>query len=273
MPPALRPHVLGQVAYRGDIERYFNEWLYLPSEKNLSKIQEVIPQLEITDPATMGLSNVQGLYKNKTSKELLKTAKSFLKNRYTLFSSHGGGARDWSVERYLTPEFILRGFEEVLVDKGDAVDPLRLNAPTVEFKQNKDPAYRMNEAPGIFQRLEYLVDFKNGKPVPIEIREHLTKLAEHLNYKNIDSFVDYQMALHLAEVQYRIQIALFLKMTPEQIAADTSLLYEKKGWEKYQKSKTYKYYSTYKPYTVQWFLGYDVGRPIPGLEYVEWPQQ
>ena len=53
--------------------------------------------------------------------------------------------------------------------------------------------------------------------------------------------------------------------------ADTSLLYERKGWEKYQISDTFKYYSTYRPYTIQWVLGYDVGRSSPNHPYLEWP--
>lgn len=55
-------------------------------------------------------------------------------------------------------------------------------------------------------------------------------------------------------------MALHYKMTPEQIAKDTALLYDRDGWENYRKTRTSAYYSTYRPYTVQLVLGFDVGR-------------
>ncbi len=260
-----RAQLLGQVTYRGDIERYFNEWLYLPSEKNLSTIKVLIENLQIN--TFVALPNIQAFYKKKDNAELLNIAKTFLKNRYVLFSGHGGGARDWTVERYLTPDSVIKGFEEILASEGGAVHPEQLNNPLRNqvYKQDADAAFRMHEAPGMFQRLDYLIQFKEKKSIPREIENSLLELAQKLGYKNTESFVDTLIAYHLAEVQFRIQTALTFKMTPEQIATDTALLYEKNGWEKYRLSNTYKYYSTYRPYTVQWYLGYDIARAIPGL--------
>ena len=48
------------------------------------------------------------------------------------------------------------------------------------------------------------------------------------------------------------------KMGPEQIALDTSKLYEKDGWKAYKKTLTYAYYSTYPKGSVQWVRGVEI---------------
>jgi hypothetical protein len=268
IPRSVVPHLMGQVGVRGDIERYMNEWLYLPSAKNLEQIQQVIPAIQTK--TFNALPNIQAVYKNKSSKELLRTAKNYLKNRYVLFSSHGGGARDWSVERRLIAEYVVQGFTETLANEGKAVTPAALDRSDFEYKQDVDFAYQMHEAPGIFQRIEYLVDMKVGKKVPRVIEDSLQRGAKSAGAE-IQSYIDLLLAYHLAEVEFRVQTALVFKMTPEKIATDTALLYERLGWEKYQKTDTFKFYSTYRTYTVQWVLGYDVARPSPNHKLMEWP--
>ena len=260
--PALRPHVQGMVAIRGDIERYMNEWLFLPSQKNVQKIAELLPDFEIKK--RVKLSSLQKKYELHKPSDNLRLAKKFLKNRYVLFSSHGGGARDWSYERYLRPDYIITGFEEILKSEGAAV-----NAEGTGFQQAKDPAFRIFEAPGIFQRLEYLVSLKEKREIPLEVLDGLQKQQAKNPSLSFEDFIDKQISYHLAETQYRVQMGLHFAITPEQIATDMALLYENKGFEKYQKTATYQYYSTYRPRTVQWYLGYDLARPSPDHPYTE----
>ena len=258
-PTEKLPAVVGQVAFRGDLERYFNEWLYLPSKNNLNKIKKLVPSLETSK--LVGLSSVQTLYKGKSDAELLATAKSFLKNRYTLFASHGGGARDWTAEQYITPQDLVNGYKEIMSKKGGAVTPDQLDNKEPQYAQRQDHAYWMHEPIGLFLRLDQLVQLIEGKPVSEHILNGVLDLAEKAGYKNPQTFIYQLISLHLAEVQYKLQTALFYDMTPEQIALDTSLLYQDKGWEQYKQSKTYNYYSTYRKYTLQWFLGHDIARP------------
>jgi hypothetical protein len=273
IPPSVQKHVLGQVAFRGDLERYFSEWIYLPSFKNTDKIRQLIGNISLDKPSD--LNEVTNFYRKEKSNTLLKLAKRFLKNRYVLFSSHGGGARDWSVDRYLTPEYIIKGFQESLLVNAGAVAPNRINEDPKEYGviiQNSDQAYRMYEAPGLFQRLEYLVDTKEGRSVPPEIQEALRKMFETSGMQNFDIFIQELIAIHLGGIHFRVQSALNLNMTPDQIAQDTAFLYEKKGYLKYAQTNTFKYFSTYKPYSIQWYLGADIARPMPGFDYIEWPQ-
>lgn len=270
VPPAVLWHTLGQVAIRGDIERYMNEWIYLPSEKNISQIKSTISDLNFSSPNS--LTSLQESYKKLSSLELLQKSKAFLKERYVLFSSHGGGSRDFSVERYLTPLTVIKGFEEIFMPEGQAILPRALNDLEVQLR-DPDRSYRQHEAPGFFMRLSYLIDLKEGKEVPLEISDFLKQHAVKLGSTDFMSYLDLQMAYHLAEIQFRLQMALHYKMTPEQIAQDTALLYERDGWENYKKTKTSQYYSTYRPYTMQWVLGYDVGRRNPHYPPIKWPPE
>lgn len=270
VPPAVLPHLLGQVAIRGDIERYMNEWIYLPSEKNIPRIRALISDLNFSSPGS--LESLQVSYRKLSSPELLQKAKDFLKERYTLFSSHGGGARDFSNERNLFPWVINNGFAEILGTEGTAITSSKraLDDKEVQLRE-PDKLYRRHEAPGFFDRLTHLVNLKEGKEKAPEISTFLNQQSVKMGYTDLMSFLDLQIAYHLAEVQYRVQMALHYKMTPEQIAKDTALLYDRDGWENYRKTRTSAYYSTYRPYTVQWVLGFDAGRRNPNYVPIKWP--
>lgn len=248
----------GPLVFRGDFDRYLNEFLYLPSDQNILQIKKVIPHLDYFNPKSR--EYLQNYYLKKSS---VKTAKKWIKNRYILFSNHGGGARDWTVNRYLTPQTINDGFTEIINTESSfykeyAAKGLDQLGITLD---NRDKAYRIYEASDLFLRLQYLVDFKEGVEIPIEIKIHLEKMATDRGL-DINSFIDKFISIHLAEIEYRIQSSLMYKITPEQIANDMALLYKKEGWKEYQKSLTFKFYSTYPKYSVQWFLAVDIARKI-----------
>ncbi|MBP9682897.1 MAG: hypothetical protein KBD76_15970, partial [Bacteriovorax sp.] len=251
----------GPVISRGDIERYLNEFLYLPSEKNSQEIKKLIPHLNLEQPSTR--EELRDFYEKKDN---LKQAILWLKKRYLLFSSHGGAARDWSVNRYLTPKDMNNGFSEILQEEASFykhVSATEMNQWGFELPGNMDKNYRVFEASDLFLRLQYLVETHGKKEIPNEIKAHLEQLAQE-HGEGIDLFIKKMIALHLAEIHYRIQSSLLYKISPEQIAKDTSLLYKnEQGWREYRKSATFKYYSTYPKFSVQWYLGVDVARAAP----------
>ncbi|HWU41898.1 MAG TPA: hypothetical protein VN132_00630, partial [Bdellovibrio sp.] len=245
----------GQIILTGDLEFFINERLYLPSEKNVARIHQIIPTLK-TD-SFMSLENTRSLYKNKSSTELVRSAKSFLKNRFLLFSSHGGASRDRLIDVNLaTPEFTINGLEETFKTESDQ----RSISFFPPYDKNVS-VYLIHEPVAIFQRLEYLIAYKEGQTIPIEIERYISQMMKDHSYKDMQNFVDVLISYHLAEIQFKIQIALLLKITPEQIATDTALLYEPEGWKKYQLTNTYRYFSTFRHNTIQWKLGYEAARP------------
>ncbi len=246
---------------RGDLEGFINENLFLPSQANISRIRRLIPKL---NPKKFPEPNViQSEYFGASRKDLIKMASDILEMPYILFESHGGGSRDPNLERGLRVEEVNQGLKEMLTNKGGFVDERHINVTVGEFPdrpQKSNESYLMHEAPGFFMRLKFLLDFAEGKVVPEVIETFLRTEGQNYGFNDQASFLNHLIAINLAEIHFRIQAALSLDITPEDLIKDTALLYEKNGQKKYSKSKTYKYFSTYRPFTTQWFLGYDIAR-------------
>jgi hypothetical protein len=248
----------GAVIFSGDFERYLNEFLYLPNEKNVREIKRLVPHLNLENPFSR-----EEMKKFYEQKENILQAKLWLKKRYSLFSSHGGGARDWTVNRYLTPKDMNVGYSEILQDEASfykKMSPVEMAQLGFKFPGNMDKNYRVFEACDLFLRLQYLIEMHEKQEIPKEIKAHLDQLATNLGMGS-ESFIIKMISLHMAEIEYRIQSSLIYRITPEQIAHDTTLLYQKvEGWKEYRESPTFKYYSTYPKYSVQWLLAVDVAR-------------
>jgi hypothetical protein len=243
----------GKVVERGDMEFVINEMVYYPRVENLAKIEALLPDLNSRKWAP--LKTHQETQFRKSPSELVETAQRLLQNRYVLFSSFGGGARDWSFYAFGRVRQVLTGFHEILSSESTAAQKFMEGDKSTGYV-----TYLTSEPPEIFFRLERLIKLKQGGDIPKIYLNVLKKLAEEQKMA-LPAFVDRMIALHIAEIEYRVQSALVYHYTPEQAIADTSLLYEPNGWEKYRQTDTYRYFSTYRRGTPQWYWGVDVADP------------
>lgn len=256
------PSEVGPIAYRGDIGVYFNEFLYLPSSASATAIKALLPGLKLN--TLHSLSEHQNYYRNWDLSKLQTVADQLLANRYILFSPHGGAARDWSIERALTESHVMDGYRAlemenaIIFEQASRYPDHQTNFST---PQGKEFAYLMFETPELLRRLEWLTLASQNKEVPNGFAKNFDTLAREQNMTK-EAFIQHSMALHIAEIEYRTEAGLFYKMTPEKIVQDTTLLWAKDGWKDYRETDTFKYFSTYRTYSTQWYYAVDVARKV-----------
>ncbi len=244
----------GQIELREGFERYLNELLFLPSEKRNPQIQAIL----MPSRGEKTLEEVRDKYFSMDQASLLRTAERYLHHQSTLFSRHGGGARDFNYERYSTIENNLLAIDEML--DGKSKYRHERDAPP---DGKTDQAYKRHELPGIFECLDYLVKELKGTSEQTRVSKKISDLANQHRASTEENFSFRLLSLHLAEIEYRIRTALALKISPEQIASDLAVLYTLDGWKTYRHSPTYQYYeATSMPNSVQWYFMVDVARPV-----------
>ncbi|MES2854418.1 MAG: hypothetical protein V4692_01085, partial [Bdellovibrionota bacterium] len=238
------------------IDRIMNEWIFVPRKENVSKIAQVIPGFDIKS----GISEVSetelyAKYAKLGSEEIRSLAQKFVDNRYLLFSNHGGGARDNSTDRFIDAftkqsnygfgyRIEFRYSEEFLGPDKGVFEIQKLEIP--------DMAYFYDESPGIFYRLQRMLDTRYDYYDVTTAIEARQKQREPVTLNNVEA-LDEVIAQYLAKIEFRVRSALLNSVTPEGVASDITLLFGDRP-ESYFETSTYKYFSSYPVHSIQNYL-------------------
>lgn len=220
-------------SYDRFVDQVVNEWVYLPNAKNLSTIKKVIPKFE--QGKNSSFEDLKTKYRSLDQASILLISQNFFKFRYQLFDKHGGGARDTSYDRFKVDRY-----------HRDYIDRLE-NKTKEKFSMDYDirdsiTHFLKYEAPALFERIQKLL---SSNPDRYVLRAIITA-AKHIEKEgDLDAGKHELLAVHLAEVEYRIHQALNNDMTPEQFVKDITEIFKPGGMKKYLQSVTYKYFSTY----------------------------
>jgi hypothetical protein len=235
-----RQNSYGKIVNRDFIDRYLNEWVFLPSKRNA----EVIDRTLLSRNKSETLAEIEQKYSALTPEQAISKTKIVLRNWNLLFSRHGGGARDMSVERRFRQQDLVEGIIELSTGISNYVQQGAGRGATM------DANYWKNEAPHMRHRLEVFLKILEGQEVPPEVQAVVQDGASNLLVKQ------------LAEIEFRIRTAQDLQMSPERMASDLALLYQPEGWKQYRRTPTYRYFSTFRDQSTQWYLAVDVAAPL-----------
>ncbi len=226
-------------------DEVLNELMTYPSEARRALIDKTL-----LSPSSSSESSAETIarYEKLGLERSLKKAREILSKQDILFARHGGGMRDFFVDRYEDNFQTLKGLEDLIGNKS-SYDPLGR-----DFQR----AYLDNEAPGMFQRLALIVNFaENPQALSPVIHKRLSWIAPERGV-DVQTLTPYLLARQLSEIDQRIRAGLRYQITPEKILSDLSLLAKPQGWKLYLRTSTYAYFSTYRKGTYQRHVFVDI---------------